>query len=200
MRTVIQQSITEFEKSDQGNYAYLYNDNLPIPAEVVFRPLSLLPAIIYQIILFLAALFPIIALIQGFNGRPELFVVAVFLSIPFWVVLRLTLKDTRMRRKIKEGKQRDGLYATGDALILQKSGKVTFFPYEVIQTLKQVRQRGNNSTHYCTLNIEYLEGNNVKTHLLIDSKKFDPKNVDSNFDALFEAIQGNVNFELVVNK
>ena len=200
MHIVIQQPITEFKKNDQGRYTYLYDENLPIPKGVAFFPIVLLPAIIYKIALFVTTLFPVIALIQDLNGRSDLFVVAVFVSIPFWVVLRLTLRDTTTRRKIKEGKQREGLYATDDALIWHKGTQVAFFPYTLIQKLEQVRHRGNNSTHYCTLNVEYLDNGQAKRHLLMNSKKIDPKNVDSNFESLFKAIQGKVDFELATKK
>jgi len=200
MHIVIQQPITAFKKSYQGRYSYFYDENLPIPKEVIFFPLLLPPAIIYRVALFVTALFPIIALIQGFNGRSDLFVVAAFLSIPFWIVLRLTLRDTTTRRKIKEGQQRQGLYATNDALIWCKDAKVTFFPYKLIQKLEQIRHRGNNSTHYCTLNVNYLDNGKVKRLLLVNSKKIDPKNVDSNFNEFFEAIKDNVAFELVTKK
>lgn len=193
---LIQETITAFKSNDQGKYAYLYDEDLPIPEGVNFYPLSMPPAIIYTLGLFVTTLFPLIAAIQGFGGRPELFVVAILLSIPFGIVLRLYLRDKKVRQKIKEGKQGEGLYATGDALILYKSNKVTFFPYEVIQKLEQKRHRGNNSSHYCTLNVAYLDNGIVKRHLLANSKKFDPMNVDSNFDELLSALKGKVSFEV----
>ena len=196
MHMPIQETITAFKSSNQGKYAYLYEEDLPIPEEVNFYPFSMPPAIIYRLGLLATILFPLVALIQGFAGQSELFVVTIFLSIPFWIVLRLNLRDKKARQKIKEGKQREGLYATGDALILYKGDKVTFFSYEVIQKLEQRRHRGNKSTHYCTLNVVYQDDGGVKRHMLANSKKFDPMNVDSNFDELMSDLKGNVSFEL----
>ena len=79
----IQETITAFKSSNQGKYAYLYEEDLPIPEEVNFYPFSMPPAIIYRLGLLATILFPLVALIQGFAGQSELFVVAIFLSIPF---------------------------------------------------------------------------------------------------------------------